>query len=152
VVINEVAGPEFDEQPRCQESEPVLRWDDLSLTTPHGGFADPLSPQPPIIYAVGEGAFVYYIIRDRVLFRVHVKVPPLVSDTAPPAQPAAATQPAPSPAPKATYYVLVLRDGRRIVTRTRVETEDEVIVKDDAGRTHTLRKSDIVETRTVSLQ
>jgi len=67
--------------------------------------------------------------------------------------PAGKTDPPPAeakpdePAAKASKYpVLVLRDGRRIPTVMKMEAGQQLMVKDDAGKMHTIKKADVVET------
>lgn len=47
---------------------------------------------------------------------------------------------------KSKYPIMVLRDGRRIPVTMKMSTGESVMVKDDLGRMHTIKKRDIVET------
>jgi hypothetical protein len=70
--------------------------------------------------------------------------PPVAAEKGTPPEPAVPAQPKPAtPAPVVTVYVL--KDGRRINAVKVVEMDDEVSIKDDAGKFSVVKKSDIAE-------
>lgn len=98
-------------------------------------------------YMVRSYPTMYLVGRDRkVLWQGGHKDNTLIA-----ALEAALKAPAPEPtgaaaaAAKAPVTVYVLKDGRRIRAQTAIDAGEEYSIKDDAGKFHLIKKSDVAE-------